>query len=360
MKRIPFDKEKEMVVLDKISAMGGEYNVLNYPRTPEENLWLLFTGKNPLWMPSSLDIKSFNPRFFPENTVRGLVSDAGEPLTDDQKGGIDIFGTEWEYIPVATGSMVKPGNPRMTDANDWEKIITLPKPDEWDWAGGIELNKDYVIDDRMICLTLYSGFMYERLVSYMDFEGAAVALIDDEQKAAVSAFMNKCADECFKIFDRFLAAFPTIEMISLHDDWGSQRAPFFSVATAKEMLSPVLRRMREYCSSRNIIFQLHSCGKNEMLVPAYIAGGVQYWNGQPMNDKRMLFEQYGSEIILGVDPPAIASDMDASAEELYKAAEEYCNFFIRDGKCHVIANLSRTNPLFCDYVYEISRKLLNP
>ena len=41
-------------------------------------------------------------------------------------GGPDMFGIEWEYVPVAGGSMVRPGTPLLEDANDWNQILKLP------------------------------------------------------------------------------------------------------------------------------------------------------------------------------------------------------------------------------------------
>ena len=41
-------------------------------------------------------------------------------------------------------------------------------------------------------------------------------------------------------------------------------------------------------------------------------------------------------------------------------AKEFCEFFIRDGKCRTIANCMRKNPKFVAYVYQISRQMLNP
>ena len=84
------------------------------------------------------------------------------------------------------------------------------------------------------------------------------------------------------------------------------------------------------------------------------------WNGMYMNDKRALFEEFGDTFIFGVDPPAIADDMEADLGELEAAAKEFCEFFIRDGKCRVVANCMRKNPYFVEFVYKFSRQMLNP
>ena len=155
-------------------------------------------------------------------------------------------------------------------------------------------------------------------------------------------------------------ACPGLTRITLHDDWGSQRAPFFSLQAAREAYVDVYKKFNAHVKSLGLIAELHSCGKNDLVVPAYIESDFQFWNGMYMNDKRNLFEQYGDKFVFGVDPPAVADDMNASDADLYAGAKEFCEFYIRDGKCHVVGNMMRKNPLFVEAVYRISRQMLNP
>jgi hypothetical protein len=37
-----------------------------------------------------------------------------------------MFGIEWEYIPAAGGSMVRPGKPFLEDANEWKEKVVGP------------------------------------------------------------------------------------------------------------------------------------------------------------------------------------------------------------------------------------------
>ena len=52
--------------------------------------------------------------------------------------------------------------------------------------------------------------------------------------------------------------------------------------------------------------------------------------------------------------------MTADDDALYAGAKEFCEFYIRDGKCHVVGNMMRKNPKFVANVYQISRIMLNP
>ena len=356
MERIRFEAT-EIV----ISAADGTAPDINYPVSPKENFLALFEGKNPLWFPMTSDCQSFTPRIDVDNIARAFVFDGGAKFTPEMYGGKDMFGTEWVFVPVAGGSMVAPGEPRMEDANDWKDIITLPNPYEWDWEACAKENAEYLNTNKLVTLTFLNGFMYERLISFMDFEGAAIAIIDEDQKDAVKELIGEMLEKVyFPYLECIKKYLPQVGMISLHDDWGSQRAPFFSLETAREMFVPFMQKFAAKCEELGFIFQLHSCGANELVVPAYIEGGVQMWNGMAgINDKKKYHELWGKEFVFGVDPPAIASDMEADSVALYDAAKEFCETYIVDGKCHAVASLMRVNPMFIEHVYCISRQMLN-
>ena len=44
-----------------------------------------------------------------------------------------MFGVDWEYIPVAGGSMIRPGKPLLKDANEWYEKVKFPDIESWDW-----------------------------------------------------------------------------------------------------------------------------------------------------------------------------------------------------------------------------------
>ena len=66
-------------------------------------------------------------------------------------------------------------------------------------------------------------------------------------------------DHYFELLHRYLHP----DVIEFHDDWGSQRAPLFSLETCREMLVPYLKRVVESCHKYGMIFQFHCCGKND-------------------------------------------------------------------------------------------------
>ncbi len=92
---------------------GAPIPIFNTPVTMKENAKLMFQRK-PLWtgLEFSLDITLFCPAVHPDNVARASVFDGtmGFGVTNTT-GGRDMFGIEWEYVPSAGGSMVRPGKP---------------------------------------------------------------------------------------------------------------------------------------------------------------------------------------------------------------------------------------------------------
>ena len=257
MKRIEFSEDELKVVgtFPPTVPQGNTIDKLNTPISAKENLMAFLHNKAPLWMPNG-DYITFTPAIIPDNVARGHVIEI-DPMT--QKGGPDMFGIEWEYIEDVGGSIVRPGSPALEDVNDWKKVITFPDISAWDWEGCAQRNSAFLGNkEEAVWITHYTG-LFERLISYMDFENAAVALIDEDQKDAVKELFSALCDLYEQIIDHYVRYFGMTGLL-FHDDWGSQKAPFFSIQTFREMILPYMQRLTSYCHERNVIFELHSCG----------------------------------------------------------------------------------------------------
>lgn len=277
----------------------GERIEIHPPITPRENYIRTLKKENPLWIPTRTDSLNFLPRIYPDNIARAFVIEQNK--YEGPVGGSDIFGVKWKYIPVAGGSMVEPGKPFLNDISEWKEKVVFPDIDSWDWEGSAKENKDFLNQDKFRFIWIFSG-MFERLISFLDFEDAAVALIDEEQQDDVKELFQALADFYKKLIDKYLEYFE-FDAVYFHDDWGSQKAPFFSVDTCMEMIVPYVKQVVDHCHDRGLYFELHCCGKNERLVPCMLACGIDSWCGQPLNDKVMLVEQYGDRFLVGVHSP---------------------------------------------------------
>ena len=352
MKKVPFSEDEMQVkgrFLGPTEAFFDPPKKLNTPCTVEENLRAALKGEDYLWMPNLTDICNVQSRINPDHIARAEIQDLGPKQPDEEKGGPDLFGVKWQYVPVAMGSMEVPGEPHLLDdANEWEEKVKWPDIDSFDWEGMAKLNAPFKEEERLIGCTFQNG-LFERLISFMGFEEAVVALIDEEQQDAVKALMDKLADMYIHFIGKYREAINVREVL-FHDDWGSQRAPFFSVDTCMEMIVPAMRKISDYCHENDMVFQLHSCGKNDLLVPAMVEAGVDLWWGQVMNDKDTLYEQFGDKIMLGMDVPPIP--MDSDRELIEKTAKEFvakytkypamaCAFMAPDGLMEEIYKQSR-------------------
>lgn len=354
MERVPFH-EKELQVLGEWPGMGPGAPgtpIFDTPITARENITAFLQGKNSLWMPSFQEFKVFMPSILPENPARGMIKEA-KPFPFHLLGGKDYFGVEWEFMPEHMGSMVRPGNPKVPDINEWEKYVTFPNLDDYDWAGSAAMNRDYLDNDRRaIQMTVYTGLL-ERLVSFLDMGGALVALVDDEEKMAVHRLFDRLCEFYDDLFRRFAKWYqPTL--LWFHDDWGSQRAPLISLEVCREMIVPYLKRVVDSAHRYGIGFEFHSCGKNELLVPAMIEAGVDMWAGQDMNDKAWLYREYGRDIKLGVNPDRMPPD--ATEQELRDNVRRFLDAYPENAFLGMQFGAdSRNYP----YIYEESRRRYN-
>ena len=270
------------------------------PITPYENLRRAIAG-NPLWTPSLSEFPSFSPRIIPDGVARGFVMENSRFDPDTEAGGPDMFGVEWEWVPQVGGSMVRAEKEQLlTDISDWEATLEFPDLDAWDWEGSAELNAGYIRDNQARKLWFQTG-LFERLISFLGFENAAVALVYDEQKPYVHALLDRVCALYEEIFERSVKHYG-IEHIYFHDDWGGQNSPFFSEGTVREMLLPYVRRLASFAHERGLVFQLHSCGKIENFVPLMIEAGVDAWSGQAINDMHAVLEECAGRILVDVNP----------------------------------------------------------
>lgn len=302
---------------------GATFEIPKYhtPITPKENVRRCVDRTDPLWFPLSRDFCDYEPRINKDTVARAMIIDMEEAPPAEARGGIDFFGVEWVYVPEAGGCMPKPGNkPLLEDVNDWPEVVRFPDIDALDWAHCAEVNSVLSGSERALHTSLLNG-LFERLISFMEFENAAMAIIDDDQIDAVHALFDRLVDMYIEILDHHLA-YIKLDGLLMHDDWGSQRAPFFSPNVCRSVIAPHLKRFVDYVHSKGLWFELHSCGFNEPMVPVMIECGVDIWRPQHINDIAALREQYGDRIILGLPFPQRVTK-DTPDDELQQLVKDF-------------------------------------
>jgi len=353
MTRIPFsvDELKVIGMIPRAMPQGLDFDKLNTPIPARENYLAFLRNETPCWMPNG-DCMAFCPAMLPENIARGMVIEA---TPCDKRGGKDMFGVEWVYDEASEGSMVMPGSPCLPDTNMWKERVTFPDIDSWDWEGCAERNREFLADtDIPIFMTHYTG-LFERLIALMDFENAAIALIDEDQKEATKELLHAICDLHMRILDYEIKYF-NITGILFHDDWGSQRSPFFSLETFREMILPCVQKLTAYCHSKNIVFELHSCGHTELLAEGIAETGIDMWRPQPMNDTDRLYREYGDKFKLGIRQPMFGPN--ATDEDKINAARALVARYNTPGK-YVYTMSHFQDPLFRKVLYAESRLTYN-
>jgi len=349
---IPEFNSKELEVAQEIPHPSGRnVPIYNFPVSPKEGQRATYARK-PVWQISGVEQVLFAPKCNPDNIARAFVYDG---TNTPKSGGADMFGIEWEYVPAVGGSMVRPGKPFIEDASELESKVRWPDIDSWDWEACAKANEKFLSVDTYISCWFLNGW-YERMISFMDFENAIVAMIDDEQKDAVKAFFDKLSDLYIRIFDKYITYFPQIDGFCIHDDWGSQKETFFAPAVAEEMIVPYMKRVTDFLHSRGKYCELHSCGQNLKQVPNMIAAGWDGWMPQAMNDTHKIYELYGDKLLVGVLPEPFDPET-ATEEEQRAAASKYADRFCRPDKpsMYSLYGITYMTPAFREELYRQSR-----
>lgn len=327
--------------------------VRNYPITERENFRRLLTGEKPLYIPVITDMLPFAPRLIVDNLVRAWVLEA-EPCLPGSAcdGGKDMFGVQWDYVPVTGGSMVRGGNPLVKDVTCWEDYVRFPDLDALDWEGSAKRNEKMFSPRRMNRIWIMNG-LNERLISFMDFTEVMVAYMDGDQKAGVHRLFDRLCLFYDDLFDRFHRYY-NCDIIMFNDDWGTQRGPQFSPATAREMLVPYMKRLAESCHKRGMFFELHCCGKNEMLAPVIAESDVDLWQPQEgINDYDLLYRQIGDQVYLSFPTD---STPEMSDEEAWESAERFFDRFAKHGNVILNTTFPVQHPRIAEFVYYLTRE----
>ena len=342
-KNRPFVPSELRVVGEKAGMMptSPKTPVFNTPISLRENALSLFTDKKPMFAVTTSDFANINIPSFNNNLSRGRDKD-------------DAFGIHWTYVPEVGGSISHEGNPKFTDANDWKDSITIPDVTAYDWKGDAEnITPDLRFATKT---TLANGFGFERLISLMDFMNAATALVDEDQFDALYELIGSLYDMGIECLKQMFEYFPYLDGISFHDDWGSQKNPFFSDEVARTLFLPHMKRFCDYIHSTGRFVEIHSCGHTEDRIEVFIDAGIDTWQMQTLNDADMLYKKYGDRIIVQISIDSLPFDF-TDEEQSRQAARYYVDNYCQPGK-PALASVrnSATNMAFLEELYEYSRK----
>jgi hypothetical protein len=228
----------------------------------------------------------------------------------------DAWGVETVFVPEAGGPMHKPGSVFMDDVTQWEEKVKFPVYGEnWEEAAKLFMETKYN-PDRPLRTNIGQG-LTERLVALMGGYTLFCEAIVVEPEATL-AFFNRLSDYIVGMVERMLELIP-YDMITYHDDWGTERETFYSNKMMEELIFAPTKRIVDVCKSKGAAFELHSCGNIERFVPYMIDLGIDFMQIQRRaNDIPELKRKYGDKI-------GFASTIERTGADYPRVGvEEYC------------------------------------
>jgi len=341
-RKIPYNDRELIVKRKKSMFFGGEMDIYDTPVTYRENFIAHYCSKEPWFVASNMDTVSMRSSGYQKNLSRPFFEDS-----------VDCFGVPWKWVKSAGGAITPGGNPVFDDANEWRDKISIPDIDNWNWEEDAKAPLD---PEFALTFTFLNGFWFERLISLMDFENAAMALVDPDQTDAIKDLFESMTDLGIKLVDKFCEYWPRIDGFQLHDDWGSQKNPFFSENVARTLFLPYMKELVSHIHSKGRFVTIHSCGHVEDRIGIFIEAGIDGWQLQNMNDIKKLYDEVGDKIVLEAWPdPFDINDEKASIE----AARGFVDRFCKSGKTVLLGNgfpEAMKSKVFLEELYSYSRK----
>ena len=288
-----------------------ELNKHDYPITPGENLMRALSHEKPLWMPNLYGDSQIPPWL--DTTVK--IPGPGYDFKD-------WFGVGCKYSE-AQGSAT-PVVPALSEVSKWETELVWPDLKNYDLATP---NPDFVRDPTRLLYTWNPLSCFQQLFVLEGFEQALIDLISEPKKCR--ELFEALIDFGCKVFDEINKAY-NFDYVFYSDDWGTMRAPFFSVDLMKEtLLSPTIRAVRHIKESGTKVL-FHNCGMIDDFLP-YIIEEVQpdAMDLQWINDIKGFMKKYGSSVTLDIQRPdeLFFFDPNTSIDDIRAKAREYVDIY---------------------------------
>lgn len=255
---------------------------------------------------------------------------------DHTTGGTDWFGVKWKYEQSVDA--IAPDHsqaPIMEDICDWRDLVKFPDLDAWDWSRAESVDHVSEIDRSKVFVMMFVNGPFERMHMLMGFENALCSLLMDPEE--VEAYLNTYMEWKLKLMEKVIEIYKP-DVLMFHDDWGTQNGMFFSPEVWRELFKPQIKKAVDRCHELGVLFEMHSCGKMEEIIPDFVELGIDSWQGMEINDVPKLkaitgdklsyhmtpdYQRYYTDSLAKgfVDEEAIRTEV---RDIFYKAAEGYC------------------------------------
>ena len=315
----------------------------DFPITPRENFKLAMSKNNPRWVPNTLtDVQLLSSQDLVTEKVRGTVVNAdyrNRPTSDETY--TDWFNTDWTWVPSAGAPMLTPGTQLLDDITNWESVVAWPDLSEWDFE---ETAKRFMQEayepDKALNINIGRG-VTERMISIVGgySDGMMAFAVEPE---AVRAFNERFADHLIEYFDKIHSLYP-VDMITYHDDWGTERDTFFSEKMMEELVFHPTKRIFDHIKSKGVSVLLHCCGNISRFVPYMIDMNADVLQLQRRAvDIPDLKRKYGNKIGLDYGFEGLDADSKISNERMVELIRASVDLFAPTGG--YLASISLSEP----------------
>ena len=310
----------------------------DYPVTPLENFKLAVERKTPYWMPnSSLDFDAFMSGFLTGPVVPPGAGGAGPWGARERSIFRDDWGCQWLFVPEAGGPMLDPeGKTVLEDITRWEKVVEFPNLRALDWKSKADdFMKNRYDPGKVLHINIGQGCT-ERFVALLGgYTEAMIAMADEPE--ACRAFFDRFAEWEIEQFDIIAEHYP-VNLVTYHDDWGTERDTFFSEKMMEAMVLEPTRKIVSHIKDRGVYFELHSCGAITRFLPYMIDMHIDLLQIQRRaNDIPQMKREAGDKIGFCCFTEGIEMGAPASREERLNAIRKTVDLYGHKGGSYSFA-----------------------
>ncbi|MCL1804749.1 MAG: veratrol--corrinoid protein metyltransferase [Clostridiales bacterium] len=266
--------------------------------TEKENLMRVMRGLEPAWVPrkgggpfGDIDPEEHAPasmQAMPEIFPRQLNA-AGRR--------VDIFGVEYEPTD-STGGMELPLPNRfiLDDITKWRDVIKVPSLEGKDWeAIGRKAVAHIDRHETAVSMGTHVGY-FQTLMNFMGFnEGLCAMQEEPEEVLALYDYLGTY----YETIALNLIDYIKPDTFGITDDTAAARNPFISREMYQRLVMPYHARLAKIATDRDVVVEMHNCGRCEDNIEDWRGFGVTAWNpAQTTNDLAGIKKKYGNSLVM--------------------------------------------------------------